>query len=88
MFAPKLNKRWTMEITEITLLIVIGFGVWGIYWSIHKGMNEIIKGIEAVNNRLANPEKKWNLISHIFKLNTKVELPTNQLLISTEYCSD
>ena len=47
-----------MEITEITLLIVIGFGVWGIYWSIHKGMNEIIKGIEAVNNRLANPEKK------------------------------
>ena len=43
---------------EIALLIVIAFGVWGIYWSIHKGMNEIIKGIEAVDDKLTDFEKK------------------------------
>lgn len=47
-----------MEIFEIALLIVIAFGVWGIYWSIHKGMNEIIKGIQAMDDRLSNLEKK------------------------------
>jgi len=47
-----------MEIIGIVLLIIIAFGVWGIYWSIHKGMNEIIKGIEAVDDKLTNLEKK------------------------------
>jgi hypothetical protein len=47
-----------MEIIELVLLIVIAFGVWGIYWSIHNGMNEIIKGIEAVNDGFTKFDKK------------------------------
>ncbi len=43
---------------DFVLQIIIAFGVWGIYWSIHRGINEIIKGIEALDERLSHLEKK------------------------------
>jgi hypothetical protein len=41
---------------DFILLIIIAVGVWGIYWSIHKGFNQVIKGLESIDKRLANRE--------------------------------
>lgn len=40
------------------LLAVIAFGVWGIYYSYRNGHKEIIKGIESLDERLAQIENK------------------------------
>ena len=37
---------------EIILLIIIAFGVWGIYYTLRNAHAEIIRGLETLNERL------------------------------------
>jgi hypothetical protein len=35
------------------VLIVIAAGVWGLYYAIHKGFNEVIAGLQSIDQRLS-----------------------------------
>lgn len=37
---------------ENILLIIIAFGVWGIYYTMRNAHTEIIKGLESLNEKL------------------------------------
>ena len=43
---------------EKIVLVVIAFGVWGIYYTIRNAHTEIIKGIESIDERLKKVEEK------------------------------
>lgn len=42
---------------EMILQIIIALGIWAIFWSIQTGINEIIKGLESLDEKMAKFEK-------------------------------
>ena len=46
-----------MDLFIIVFVVVVALGTWAIFWSIQRGFNQVIAGLQSIDQRLSESQK-------------------------------